>query len=193
MNIRLLTLLFAALFLIGIFPVLFVQSFSSASGGITSGFLLCSQDVDFLMAMSAIGLFSGWLDNEATLLMPLSVLIMLVMGSLIEINEHLQHGLHNFILGTIILFSMNIYLLRSKALFLYIIPISIWAYISGSLFLHGVPASTSPLFFMIGITVCSALYLAMGVALGIAISDKIKTTFGKFKNSPVYASFLSLF
>jgi hydrogenase/urease accessory protein HupE len=193
MNIRWITLLFTALFLLGAFPALFLQPFGFASAGVTAGFLCTIADKEYIAVIIIVGLISAWFDGEAFLLLPLCTLLMLVIGALTEINEHMYHAIHVFILGAIILFSLSVSLMRNPSLMVYLAAASVWAYFTGGGFMQDVPPIATPLFFLLGVILSSVLLLAIGVATGITLTDKVRKLIGSFKNSAAFTMFFTLF
>ncbi len=193
MSMRLFVLLFTALFLIGALPVFFLQPFGSASAGVTAGFMLPVDDLYHATVTIAIGVLSAWLGQEAILFLPLCTLLILCIGSLTEIDEHAFPAVHAFVIGAILLFSLCVSMLRNKSFLLCILPIALWAYFVSTGYMHNVPSITTPLFFLIGIIVSSALLIAIGIALGITLTDKLKESFTSLKSSAAFTTFLSLF
>jgi hydrogenase/urease accessory protein HupE len=193
MNMRLSAVLFIGLFFIGAFPALFVRPLGSASAGLTEGFLLPAADIYRVAETIAIGFLCAWLGAEAVLILPLSTLLMLVIGALTEINAHTYQAVHQFILGAIILFAMSVSIPRNKFLLLYIAPIAVWAYFSGASFMQHIPSITTPMFFMIGNVISVALMLAIGMTLGLIMADKAHASIRKLKNSGTLSTLTSLF
>jgi hydrogenase/urease accessory protein HupE len=194
MSMRLFAVLFTALFLVGALPILFIQYIGSAGTGITSGFTLSAQNPYQIVAFLAIGLLSAWYGGDAMLLLPLCSLLMLTIGSLMEIGES-THAMHVFIAGSIVLYGACVGVLHKRVLILWASLIAFFAYFTGGNLMRNMPDATMQLFFLLGIIISSSLVLAMGVTLGIALGDRVHTTLKKFRHSSAcaaFSSFLSL-
>jgi hydrogenase/urease accessory protein HupE len=141
----------------------------------------------------AIGLVSAWAGDEIIIVLPLGMLLMLTIGALTQVPVPLYPAVQYFIAGAIILFALCVSMLRNKSYLLYVLPVAAWSYFAGGSFMQDVPSITTPLFFMIGIVVSTALILAIGVALGITLTENVRVSVNKIKSSPVFLTFLSFF
>ncbi len=193
MNLRTFTVLFAVILLLGTAPVFFVEPSGTASAGLASGFAIPMENIYHVFALVTIGLLAAWLGREAMLVLPLAAMLMLAIGAMMQIDDHQFTAVRMFIVGSIILFSLSVSLLRHKAFLLSIPPIALWAYFAGNSYIANVPTITTPLYFLMGMVINASLMLAIGVTLGMTINENINASMERLKNFPAVSSFLSFF
>ncbi len=182
---RLFAVLFTGLFLIGAFPVFFLHPYGSASAGVTAGFTVPLEKQYHIIVLIAIGLLSAWGGEGVVLILPLCTLLMMVIGSLMNIGVQAFHQVEGFTVGGILLFSLCMSMLRNKIFLLFILPASLWGYLAGVSFIGHIPSITTPLFFLMGIILCCTLLLAMGITLGITTCDPLHRALNKLKRKPL--------
>jgi len=192
MNVRVFAVLFAAIFLVAAGPMLLVQPSALASAGLAAGFALPMTNVCHVMVLTVIGLLAAWLGHEAIVILPLSALLMLCIGAMMHIDDRQFHAVHDFMAGAILLFALSISLLRRK-IFLSVPPIALWVYFAGGDYMQNVPSITTPLYLLLGALVSAALIMAIGVSLGVTLTESIHGSMEKLKTLPAVSTFLSLF
>ena len=185
--------LFAVLFLVGAIALLLVGPSGSAHAGLSSGFMLPTQDASQVAALLMIGLIASWLGREAITILPICALLMLIIGAMMHIDDHQFPAVRDFIAGAIILFAFGVSMLRNKAHLLFIPPAGGWMYFAGNGYMQQIPSVTTPLFFLLGVVISASLIIAIGISVGIALTDNIQDVLKKFKTLPRVSTFLSLF
>jgi urease accessory protein len=193
MNKHVFAVLFAAILVIGGAPVLIVQPSGLASAGLASGFMLPVANLYHIVFFVSLGIFAAWLGREATSLLPLCILLMLVIGGMMEIGDRDFPAIREFIVGAIILFALGISLIRNKSFLIAILPTAIGAYVIGERYMASLPSVTSPLYFLVGSVLCAGLLIAIGVSMGITLTESIQESVEKMKKLPAITSFLSFF
>jgi hydrogenase/urease accessory protein HupE len=112
---------------------------------------------------------------------------------MMQVDEHALPAVRDFIIGSIILFSLAVSMLRNKAHLFAIPPIAFWLYICGGGYMDNIPTITTPLYFLLGALTSVIMMIAIGVSLGITLTEAIQRSMDKAKTLPAISSFLSLF
>jgi hydrogenase/urease accessory protein HupE len=193
MNIRLFAALIAAIFFIGAIPLFFAQPSGTANAGLAAGFMVPFDDFWHIVALIATGMVAAWLGKEAFIVYPLSSMLMLVIGGLMQLTDYQFPALQGFTLGAILLFALSISTLRNKLHLIGIPVIAIWSYYSGDGYMYHIPMVTTPLYFLLGMVINSSLMLAIGISIGVTFSDAVEHYSEKFRMLPAISVFLSLF
>ncbi len=173
--------------------MLLVQPSGLASAGLAAGFSQPMENIFHIAIFAFIGLFSAWVGREAIAVLPLSALLMLSIGAMLYIDNHVFPEVQNFIVGAIVLFALSISLLRKKIFLLCVPPIALCAYFAGSGYMQNLPEITTPLYFLLGALTSAALIMAIGVSLGVTLTEVIQGSLDRLKTMPAVSSFLSFF
>ncbi len=193
MNGRLFAALFAIICLMGVAPALLGRMSGLASAGLAAGFMMPVETTYHMVAWVATGFLAAWLNREATVLLPLCALLMLAIGAMMQVDEPLFRAVQMFIVGAILLFALNVSLLRRQACLLGVPPVAGWAYFAGSGYMHAIPSMATPLYFLLGITASVAMMMAIGVSLGIVLTQTLHDAMGKFGTLRPVSTLRSLF
>jgi hydrogenase/urease accessory protein HupE len=193
MNIRMIAALFVMITAIAVVAMWPLELSGMASTGLASGFMIPLESLFRVIALIAIGVAGACLGRDCIALYPLSAILMLTIGGLVQIDDHRYPGIHLFMAGAIILFSFCVSTPRNGSFLLAIPPTSIWMYFAGVNFMEPVPAVTTPIYLLLGILACSGLLIAIGVSLGVALSEIISESLSKLNLAATISTFLALF
>lgn len=172
--------------------MLLVQPPGNGSAGLSAGFM-APLNVLHIVLLGFIGVWGVTLGPNASLMLPLTFLLMVVIASLLEIDTSQMPPLRIFIFGSILLFAFCISSIQNRLFLLSASFSSSLAFHLGGYYIQSVPSFASPLYFLVGMVLCSALVLAAGVSLGLALLEEITQLKAKLKQLPAIASLMSLF
>lgn len=193
MNSRMIAALFVMITAVAVVAMWPLELSGMASAGLASGFMIPLASVLHIVPLIAIGVLGACLGRDCIVLYPLSAILMLTIGGLMQVDDHRFPGIHLFVAGAIILFSFCVSTPRNGSFLLAIPPTSIWMYFAGVNFMGPVPMVTTPIYLLLGILACTGLLIAIGVSLGVALSEIVSESLGKLNLAATISTFLALF
>ena len=193
MNSRKFAGIFAAIFVLGAFPLVVVQSSGIASVGLSSGFVAPLNNIYHLAVMIGFGLLGTMMGGAAALMLPTAFILMMTIGAMIDPVLLLYPPMRYFLLGAILLFAVAVSLAGTRMFLLAVAVSSSVAFQLGGFYIAQVPEIATPLYYLLGVMMCVILLLATGVSLGYSISSELRLVMSKLKNIPPVAALMSFF
>jgi urease accessory protein len=193
MNGRVFAALFVAIFFMGALPMLLVQPPGVSSAWLTLGFRLPIDNPSHVLVLVMLGMIAGWLGGESMALLPLSALLMLIIGAMLQMDQHPFPALQLFLAGAIMLFALGVSTLRRSVVIFSVLPASVWAYFIGAGYMASAPAGTNGIYFLMGLVISALLVVAMGVSLGAALKGTLRYPEEHLRGLERIAAMFSLF
>lgn len=182
-----------AVFLLGAFPFLVVQPTGAASAGLSAGFTAPLDNIPQLLLLLVLGLWASILPRDGMSTVPMSFLVMVMIGAALTFDVAHYTALRQFILGGIICFGLVVGLARTKiAVFSVMVAGSI-GFHYGMGYLHNIPNIASSLYYLLGLMISLALILAIAVAFGVTLLSDHEQWWGKLKENPRMGFIKTLF
>lgn len=163
-------LIFASIFLLGAMPFLIVQPNGASSAGLSAGFTMPIEHAYHLLVFLAIGISASFVRSNALLLMPLSFILLYVVGMAMVLDHTKYTLMPMFVFGSIILFGMVMSVTESRKGMLSVLVAASVGFHFGTHYASAVPDIASPLYFMIGNILSFALVFATAVSFGLTLS-----------------------
>lgn len=188
----------AALFLVGCLllsvPFLLMQHVGVVSASLNIGFLLPFDNPFHAVCLLAIGGLSAGLGKEMIALLPLSALLMLLMGGLSQLDTTTFPEGRMFMAGGILLFALSVSVMRRTGSLISVAPVAVWTYLTGGGYI--IALSVAPvqlLYIVIGMIISAGFLIAIGVALATMLMELGTRSLGKLKVVGAIASIFTLF
>ncbi|MCI5049961.1 MAG: HupE/UreJ family protein [Rickettsiales bacterium] len=168
-------ILFASIFLLGAMPFLILQPTTGASSaGVSAGFTTPIEHTYHLIVLLVIGLSASIIRQNALLLMPLSFILLYVVGMTVVLDHRIFKLMPMFLLGSVILFGIVMSLVKKRTEIIAVVLAASVGFHFGMYYGELVPDIASPLYFMIGNILSFALILATAASFGLTLrSDNI--------------------
>lgn len=160
---------FLAIFLIGALPFALVQPSGSASAGLANGFVAFLENPSHLALFMMLGLLAPLLGRDAALVMPVSVVVMFVMGGLQLIDPNVLRMIPFFTLGGVLLVALSLNMIRSRMSLLAALVCCSIGFQMGMYYLQSVPDIAMPLFYLIGSALAISLVMGAAISLGLTL------------------------
>lgn len=182
-----------AVFLLGAFPFLVVQPTGAASAGLSAGFTAPLDNIPQLLLLLLLGLWASILPKDGMSVMPLSFLVMVLIGAALTFEVSDYPALRQFILGGILCFGLVVGLARTKiTVFSVMISASIGFHYGMGYLVH-IPGIASPIYYLLGLMISLALILAIAVAFGVTLLGDHEQWWEKLKDHPRFGFIKSWF
>lgn len=185
---------FAALFLVSALliavPWLLLQHSGLASVSLNAGFMKPLESGRHMACLVVIGMVASMLAKEAVVLIPISGLVMLLLGALSGVSVIVFPEVPHFSVGAILLFALTVSIMRHRLSQLVMVPVAAWSYFTAGAYLQHMPTSLHPLFYTLGVIESAAMMVAIGVALCYSLMGLMFISTRKVK---AFASLMSLF
>lgn len=162
-------LLFASIFLLGAMPFLILQPNGASSAGLSAGFTVPIEHAYHLIIFLVIGLSASFVRSNALLLMPLSFILLYVVGMTTEIDHDKYKLMPMFLFGAVILFGIVMSVTDSRRGLISVLVAASIGFHFGLYYASEVPEIASPLYFMIGNILSFALVFATSVSFGLTL------------------------
>jgi hydrogenase/urease accessory protein HupE len=140
-----------------------------------------------------IGCVAALLAREMMVLLPICSLLMLLLGALSTVNPVIFAQVQHFTVGGILLFALATSMMRHRASLFSVLPIAMWAYFTGNGYMLQQPANLHALFYVLGIIECSAMLMAIGVALCYSMTGLLFHSTRRLKNVTALLSLFFIF
>lgn len=186
-------LFMVAVFLLGAFPFLVVQQSGAASAGLSAGFTAPLDNIPQLLLLLLLGLWASILPRDGMSIMPMSFLVMVLIGAALTLDVTQYIAIRQFILGGIICFGLVVGLARQKITVFSVMAAGSIGFHYGMGYLVEVPVIASPLYYLLGLMLSLALILAIAVAFGVTLLGDHEQWWDKLKDSPRMGFIRSLF
>jgi hydrogenase/urease accessory protein HupE len=175
----------AAVFLLGVFPLLLLQPSGAASAGLSAGFRLPLDNLPLLLLWAAIGLLAALLPAEGASVLPAGFLLLVFIGASLSLGVEHYPALRYFLLGTILLFAFLAGMTRHKATILSMMLVGSLGFHYGLGLDAAVPEGASILYFLLGVMLALAMILAIAVAFGITLFSEHESWVERWKSTRV--------
>lgn len=165
-------LIFASIFLLGAMPLMIGQPSGAATAGLSHGFTLPIERLYHLIALFSLGVYASYLRGNAIILVPLSFVLLYVVGMSLQLDMTRYRMLPFFMLGSVLLFALCMMAAGSHrhGIIGMIISASVGFHF-GRYYAAEVPAIASPLYFMIGTILCYGLIFSTAVSFGLTMQS----------------------
>ncbi len=166
-------LVFASIFALGAMPLLIQQPNGAASAGLSLGFTLPIEEALHLILFLMLGVYASFLRGNALILVPLSFILLYVVGISIYF-DHVRYAMMPlFMLGSIILFALSMVVAGQRKCMMAMVIAASLGFHFGGYYAGAIPDIAAPIFFMIGNILAFALIFATAISFGITLySDR---------------------
>jgi len=161
--------IFASIFLLGAMPFLILQPNGASSAGLSAGFVAPIEKLYHLFLFLFIGFFAAFIRQNALLLMPLSFILLYVVGITMELDHDKYPLLPMFLFGSVILFGIVMSLTQTRIAIFSVMAAASIGFHFGIFYSSKVPEIASPLYFMIGNILSFALVFATAASFGLTL------------------------
>lgn len=160
--------IFASIFLLGSVPLLLGQPSGAASAGLSAGFMMPIEQLWQLFVFVLVGLYASYLRSpHAMVLLPLSFLLLFVVGMSLSFDAQAYSRMPFFLLGAVLIFALCFVLSRSEQMIMGMVMTASLGFHFGSFYYRQIPDIAAPLYFMIGTMLALALIFSASVSLGV--------------------------
>jgi len=160
--------IFASIFLLGSVPLLLGQPSGAASAGLSAGFTMPIEQVWQLVMFIALGVYAAHLrSSHAMILLPLSFLLLFVVGMSLAFDAQDYRYMPYFLLGSVMLFAFCFVISQSEQMIMGMVICASFGFHFGSYYFRQIPDIAAPLYFMIGNIIALALIFCASVSLGV--------------------------
>lgn len=168
-------LIFASIFLLGALPLLMGHPSGAATAGLSHGFTLPIEQWYHLLVLFGLGMYASYLRGQGPLLVPLSFVLLFVVGLSLQLNLERYRLLPLFMLGAVLLFAICMMLAanRRRVIFALVIAASL-GFHYGRYYAGAAPAIASPLYFMIGMILSFGLIFSTAVSFGMTMRHEMQ-------------------
>ncbi len=163
------TLLLAALLALAGLPLVIVPPSGPASAGLSAGFLSVMDHTLRLMLIIPVGLMASHLRGDGRVVLPLSFLLMYLVGALLELDMMIFPMARLFILGAILLFALTMSVGEGRAFQMSALLGASVAYHLGSYGMLVLPTLASPLYYIIGQLLALVLVIGISFSIGLIV------------------------
>lgn len=161
-------LIFASIFALASVPLLLGQPSGASSAGLSAGFMMPIEQLWQLMIFVALGVYAAHLrSSHAMILLPLSFLLLFVVGMSIELDMTRYNRMPFFLLGAVLLFALCFTIARSQPVLLGMVIAASLGFHFGNYYYRLIPDIAAPLYFLIGNLLALALIFCASVSLGL--------------------------
>lgn len=166
-------LVFASIFALGATPLLIQQPNGAASAGLSLGFMLPIEEALHLVLFLMLGIYASFLRGNALILVPLSFILLYVVGISIYFDFARYALMPLFMLGSIILFALSMVVAGHRKCMMAMVIAASLGFHFGGFYAGAIPDIAAPIFFMIGNILAFALIFAVAISFGITLySDR---------------------
>ena len=162
-------LLFASIFLLGAMPFLILQPNGASSAGLSAGFTFPIEQTLHLIVFLGIGVCASVVRKQALVLMPLSFILLYVVGFSTGLDHNRFQMIPMFMLGAVILFGVIMSLTKDRREVLSIVVAASLGFHFGMFYGDAIPEIASPLYYMIGNILSLALIFATAASFGLTL------------------------
>ena len=165
-------LIFASIFLLGAMPLMIGQPSGAATAGLSRGFTFPIEQLYHLVVLFGLGMYASYLRGNAAILLPLSFILLYVVGMALQLDNTRYPMLPFFMLGAVLLFALSMMAAASnrRAIMGMVIAASLGFHF-GRYYAAAVPTIASPLYFMIGTILCYGLIFSTAVSFGLTMRN----------------------
>lgn len=174
-------------------PFLLLQHSGIANASLMAGMILPLQNTVQFGCLLGAGCLAAWLGAEMLVQLPISALLMILLGALVKIDTSVFAEVQHFILGAVMLFAFSMSIMRHSAALLLVAPVAVGAYFLGGIYITAIPEGVLPLYFLVGTLESSALIIATGMALNFSLMEILFRNLGRVRAFSSIASFFSFF
>ena len=160
---------FIAIFVLAALPFVLVQPSGLASAGLANGFSAVIESPTHILLFMMLGLLATLLGRDAVMVLPLSIVVMFLMGGMQLMDSEELRMLPFFTLGGVILVALSLNLVRSKPSLLAALICCSIGFQMGIYYVRNVPDIAMPLFYLIGNALALGLVLGVSVSLGLTL------------------------
>lgn len=169
--------IFASIFILGTVPLVLGQSNGVSSAGLSAGFLLPVEELWQLVIFIALGIYASQLRQSAMILVPLSFILMFVVGMMILMDMQRLDKLPFFLLGAVVLFALSFSIAESRAILFGMAVSASFGFHFGMYYKQLIPDIAAPLHFMIGNILALTLIFSASVSLGLTFLKERRQQF----------------
>jgi len=188
-----LSAILAGLFVLGALPLLFLRPAGSAGAGLSAGFLHPLESGLHITLFICVGLWAVRLGREASSMLPLSFVLMLVIGLTSEVGiAQFPYG-RMVIFAAVMLFAMVVSLGYTRAFLISVAISSAVAFYLGVRYAAYFPSIASAGYYLLGVCISVLLVIAAGMSLAMTLRGHMPPLLGRFRKIPAVAAFLSFF
>lgn len=160
--------IFASIFLLASLPLLLGPPNGRASAGLSAGFLLPIEQLWQMAILVSLGVYSAHLrSSQAMVLLPLSFILMYVVGMSVAFDANQYPLMPFFLLGSVMLLAISFILSRSEHILIGMIITASFGFHFGTYYYGLIPPIAEPLYFMLGNILALSLIFCAAVSLGI--------------------------
>lgn len=168
-------LIFASIFMLGAAPLIIGQPSGAATAGLSHGFTLPIEQWPHLIVLFALGIYASWLRGHALTLVPLSFILLFVVGISLQLDMQRYELLPLFMLGAVLLFALCMMIAAGrKTLIMGLVIAASLGFHYGRFFAGALPQIASPLYFMIGNILALGLIFSTAVSFGLTMQQDDK-------------------
>lgn len=161
--------IFSLIFILGALPFLVVQPTGAASAGLTVGFMTPIENVYHLLAFMVVGVAGAVLGRESMVLVPITCLLMFVVGSCMFVSEVEYPLIPMFMLGAILIFGLAASQVRHHYTLMSVAVSSSVGFHMGRYYMAHVPDIASPIYYLVGNVLALGLIFATSISFGVTL------------------------
>lgn len=193
MTTRSLLVLFGGIFLLGLLPLMLLQTSGLAGAGMAAGVMFSFQYPFYLLGLPLAGVLAVFWAGRAFYIFSASLLLMFLAGNgvglaVAGVASAVLLAVASGLLCGALLSRVRSGIAIGAALFL-----SAVGFAMGHACAAAIPVIAAPGYYVTGALFSALLLMGIGVSLGFMVSDMLNHYYGRLRENPGVASLLSMF
>ncbi len=164
---------FAVILVLLLLPFAVMFPTGIARAGLSHGFLVLLQNPFHLMLVMLVGIWSSMLDRYSVVLLPVSFVLMFLIGAIMSVGALAYPFIHMFMLGSVLLLAITVSLRPRRNFIAAVVVCGSLAYHLGFFYSQQLPRQADGLFFILGEILSLVLVLAASISLGTAFHGSV--------------------
>ncbi len=183
---------FLCIFLVGALPLVMAQSYGIEIAALSAGFMASLENPATIALFVACGIVSVLCGITAAIAMPLSTLLLFLIGAGMKAGDGQFEYLKPLMLTWLLLFAATTHILHNRRFIVFALAFGVTGFAFGSDFaaLQLDSVDTGPYF--IGGAISALLLCGTGVCIGVTLTERLNSTAEKLKATSA-TTFLSWF
>ena len=169
----------AILTVISIIALVLLQPSGVASAGFSRGVATPMDNVYHLAFFVTIGIWGAWLGREATVLLPFTCMLMLAAGMVAYLPSALVVWQPAALVVIIQLYALTLGVMSRRHFLLGAVILGSVSFYLGHFYLPLRPDIAPALYYIVGVTLCGLLMMAIGGSIGLATSTLARSMWRK--------------
>lgn len=164
---------FAVILVLLLLPFAVIYPTGISRAGLSHGFLMLLQNPFHVMLVMLVGIWASLMDRYSVVLLPVSFILMFLIGAIMSVGIQDYPFIHMFMLGSVLLFAITVSLRPRRNFIAAVVICGSLAYHLGFFYSQSLPSQADGLFFILGEILSLMLVLAASISLGTAFHGSV--------------------